>query len=534
MTPGGSPPSPLKSTPDKYPYLSLWGGPSSPPCLTAALLRTAACHRTDLALIEGERRLTYGELFGWAQTISALLAVHGVGPGDRVAVSAARSAEAIAAMLGVILSDATYVPLDPSYPARRLEYMVADCKPVVLLQQGPGPGIGIPPPPGSSAVPNMPPYEHDPDLPVYIIYTSGSTGWPKGVAVNHRCLDTMVEWQAQHSPRPDLRTAQFAPLNFDVSFQEVLGTLRGSGTLAVMPEELRREPAQLLVWLAEQRIERLFVPYLALQMLAAAARDDPVAELRLAEVNAAGEQLVCTDEIRSLFARLPGCRLVNHYGQSESAMVTSHVLNRDPQSWPMFPPIGVPLPGCEILIDPPDPSSPTIGEMLVAGDPPADGYLNQPELTRQRFITIPPSPAGHTRAFRTGDLVELTDGKVRFLTRVDDQIKLRGIRVDLLEVDAQLLADPAIIAAACAIVTSQSGAHSLRAAVVYREGATPSPKAVLDRLRKNLPEVSVPLSLTAVSELPRAPSGKIDRDAVAALISMKLSAERQQARRPDQ
>ncbi|WP_019634554.1 AMP-binding protein [Actinomadura atramentaria] len=515
------------------PSASLWGGPSAAPCLVDALLETAAGRPDATALVDGDRAFTYAELYAWAAGVRDLLADRGVAPGDRVAVCAPRGAAAVAAMLGAILRGATYVPLDPEYPVRRLEHMVADCTPRLLLSHGDTPYLGesVPiPGPDVRAEPATRPC--DPDLAVYIIYTSGSTGWPKGVTVGHRCLDTMVGWQAGHSPRPDLRTAQFAPLNFDVSFQEVLGTLRGGGTLVIMPERLRREPVELLSWLGEHRVERLFLPYLALQMLGVAARGDLLAGLRLVEVNTAGEQMVCTPEIRALFAALPGCRLVNHYGQSESAMVTSHILGDDPEDWPALPPIGVPLPGCEVLVDPADPDDPAVGELLVAGDPVSAGYLNRPELTERRYVEIPESPAGNTRAFRTGDLVEIKDGRVRFLTRLDDEVKLRGIRVDLLEVDAQLLADPAVAAAASTIVTTRSGAPSLRAALVTRgDPAELDVPATLERLRAALPEVSVPRSLTVVPELPRTPSGKIDRDAVAALILKELTSSDRRAGR---
>ncbi|NEA06103.1 AMP-binding protein, partial [Streptomyces sp. SID10116] len=446
-----------------------------------------------------------------------------------------RGAGAVAALFGVVLRGATYVPLDPEYPVERLQFMIDDCAPRAVITTDDtrvrydGPLVDIGRAPAAPGTPDLRPVDCDPTLPVYIIYTSGSTGWPKGVALGHRCIDTMAEWQASHSPRPDLRTAQFAPLNFDVSFQEILGTLCGGGTLAVMPEELRREPARLLRWLAEHRVERLFLPFVALQMLAVTARPETLAELSLVEVNTAGEQVVCSEDIRAMFARLPGCRLVNHYGQSESAMVTSHILGPDPYAWPHLPPVGVPLPGCELLIDPENPEDPHIGELLVTGHPLSEGYLGRPELTAERYVTIPTSPAGHTRAFRTGDLVELTDDGVRFLSRVDSQTKIRGIRVDLLEVDAQLLADPDIAAAATVMVTTGAGHAVLRAAVVPREGcAGPAEADALERLRKVLPDASIPASVTVLPELPRTPSGKIDRDAVATLISEDRSRRRRE------
>ncbi|MET8683176.1 AMP-binding protein [Streptomyces sp. NPDC004732] len=514
---------------------SLWGGPATPDCFLTAFVRRVTDHPDRTAVVDADRSYTYAELAAWAQAVSADLAAAGVGVGDRVAVSRPRGAGAVAALFGVMLRGATYVPLDPEYPVERLQFMIDDCAPRAVITtehtrvRYDGPLVDIGTPPGVPASLDLRPVDCDPELPAYVIYTSGSTGWPKGVALSHRCIDAMAEWQASHSPRPDLCTAQFAPLNFDVSFQEILGTLCGGGTLAVMPEELRREPGRLLRWLAEHRVERLFLPFVALQMLAVTARPDTLAQLHLVEVNTAGEQVVCSEDIRAMFAGMPGCRLVNHYGQSESAMVTSHILGPDPYAWPHLPPIGVPLPGCELLIDPESPETPHIGELLVTGHPLSEGYLGRPELTAERYVAIAPSPAGHTRAFRTGDLVELTDDGVRFLSRVDSQIKIRGIRVDLLEVDAQLLTDPDIAAAATAMVATKSGHASLRAAVVLREGCTgPVEAAALERLRKVLPEVSVPVSVTELPELPRTPSGKIDREAIVTLINEDRSRRRRE------
>lgn len=516
--------------------VSLWGGEANPRCLFDSLLVTATASPDSVALVDGQHQLTYSQLLSWARRIADRLEAHGVVTKDTVAVTGPRSAEVVAAMLGITFVGAVYVPLDPEYPARRLTFMLDDSRARVLLHAGPLPELGgtatrvaIPPHDAASAKPGPPsgrkPVACRPDLAFYVIYTSGSTGWPKGVAIPHSCLDNMVAWQAAHSPRPDLRTAQLAPLNFDVSFQEILGTLRGGGTVVIVPESLRRDPVELLSWLVENRIERLFVPYMALQMLAIAVATAPSAEgVRLLEVNVAGEQLVITEDIKTMFRRLPQARLVNHYGQSESAMVTSHIMPASVEDWPTLPPIGVPLPGCEVLIDPEDPGEPHTGELLVAGRPVSLGYLHRPDLNADRFRTVEPTPQGHTAVFRTGDLVQREDGTVRFLSRMDRQVKVRGIRIDLAEVDAHLSSQAGVEAAACVIVKTPSGTGRLRAAVTAQVGGVPPDlPAIRQHLRDVLPEVSVPLSLTLLPDLPRTPSGKIDRDAVAVLIAEDIS-----------
>ncbi|MEE1745568.1 MULTISPECIES: AMP-binding protein [unclassified Streptomyces] len=511
---------------------TLWGGDAETRCLLDRLAETARTRPDGIAVRDGEHELTYGLLFTWAARIRELLAGHGVRPGDRVAVTGPRGAAVVAAMLATVGAGATYVPLDAAYPVRRLEHMAADSAARLLLFSGDAPAfdigtraVRIPGAPDradarAAAAPTRQPC--GPDVPVYVIYTSGSTGLPKGVALPHRCVDNMAAWQWRHSVRPDLRTAQFAPLNFDVWFQEVLGTLCGGGTLVVMPESLRRDPIALLDWLADHRVERLFLPYVALHMLAVAAEAvESLGRLALVEVNTAGEQLVCTRAVRELFRRLPGCRLNNHYGQSESAMVTVHTLTGPSDSWPALPPIGGPLPGCELLVDPADPADPSVGELLVAGAPLAVGYLNQPALNAERYLTLDePTPRGHRRAFRTGDLVHVEGDTVRLLSRIDHEVKIRGVRVNPLEVDACLLEQPGVVEAVTVAVDIAQGSRQLRAAVTSDAGPDGFDGArVLKALTGLLPEQFVPVSITVVPELPRTPSGKADRDAVAAALA---------------
>jgi amino acid adenylation domain-containing protein len=504
----------------------LWGGPSDAGCVLTAF-RNAARHDPDaVALVDGGTSYTYAQLWGWAGGIARLLTELGVHRGDRVAVAGPRSAAVVAAMWAVTGVGAAYVPMDTTYPPKRLAHIFADAGAEVLLTTGDGapiPGVErtVPVPPVNAVEPDhgWKPVGCEAELPVYVIYTSGSTGVPKGVALPHRSIDNMAWWQRHHSVRPTLRTAQFAPLNFDVWFQEVLGTLGAGGTLVIMPEELRRDALALLDWLARERVERLFLPCVALHMLAVAADGSDLPELVLAEVNVAGEQLVTTPGIRRLFRRLRGCRLNNHYGQSESAMVTVHTLTGPSDDWPALPPIGTPLPGCELLIDD------ATGELLVAGAPLSTGYLNRAELNAERYLEIPETPRGHRRAFRTGDLVRIEGGAVHYVGRVDDEVKIRGFRVNPLEVDACLAEQPGVVEGVCVPIDVAQGSRQLRAAVTVADGAGVDGRRLRAALRDLLPAHSVPLSVTVVASLPRTPSGKIDR----AEVARRLAAPRRPA-----
>ncbi|WP_405798418.1 amino acid adenylation domain-containing protein [Streptomyces sp. NBC_01506] len=509
------------------PRPTLWGGATEPRCLLDGLTRHVAERPDALALVDGATRLTYAELWAWVAELATNLTRRGVEPGSRVAVTGGRGGRTVAALLATIAVGATYVPLDASYPVSRLAFMLRDSGASLLLHDGPRPafagevatltiedpfrdesGAGV----GSG---DFRPVACRPDLPVYVIYTSGSTGQPKGVTLQHSCLDNLVAWQRGDSVRPGLRTAQFAPLNFDVSFQEILGTLCDGGALVIAPEPLRRDPFAFLAWLADQRIERLFLPYVGLHMLSvAAAGQDGDLGLSLLEVNTAGEQLLCTPPIKALFEALPQARLGNHYGPSETHVVTAWTLPAGPADWPTLAPIGRPLPGCELLVDPTDPQDPATGELLVAGAAVSLGYLGRPELNAERFVTVERTPHGHTVAFRTGDLVRVEDGLVYFLSRLDYDVKIRGVRVNLLEIEACLMKLPGVATAVCVALEPVPGSRKLRAAVTLHPDVT-EPGDLRAALAELLPEASVPASVNVLSGLPQTPSGKIDRDSVA-------------------
>ena len=501
----------------------LWGGPAQPPCVLEAFARTVE-HRPDaLAVVEPGLELTYRDLAVWIGSISEMLGAAGIGHGDTVAVTGPRCAAAVAAAWAVIGAGATYLPLDGNYPRKRLTHVLDESGATLVLHVGPEPDLPVRRrariPEWSEVRPQSRSGLHfarcRPEAPVYVIYTSGSTGRPKGVVVPHRCVDNMAHWQQGHSVRPDMRTAQFAPLNFDIWFQETLSTHVGGGTLVIMAETLRQDPLELMNWLVAERIERLFLPCVALHMLStAAAASDSLSDLALREINVAGEQLVCTPAIKEFFHRLPECRLDNHYGQSESHTVSSHILTGPSETWPALASIGRPLPGCEILLDTVVGET-LVGELLVAGLPLTNGYLEQPELTAQKYVPVGPTAHGHTTAFRTGDLVSVEGDAMAFLGRVDDEVKIRGYRVNPLEVEACLGKQPGVAEAVCVSVSLGVGSRQLRAAVTVADGTRFDPDAALAAMREELPPYMVPPFITVVESLPRASSGKADRGAIA-------------------
>ncbi len=498
-------------------------------------------------------QLTYRQLNERANQLARYLTQQGVGPEARVGIMIERSIEMVVAVLGILKAGASYLPLDPAYPQERLAFMLEDAAAAVLLTQQRL--VQLLP---KSAATTVVCLDSDwaaievestenlssavaPDNLAYVIYTSGSTGKPKGVAMPHRALVNLVEWQVRHSTLgAGARTLQFASLSFDVSFQEMLSTWHAGGELVLIPEELRRDAAGLLHLLADQAVQRLFVPFVALQQLSEVSDSEGVVPSGLREVVTAGEQLQVTRQVASLFGQLRGCTLDNHYGPSESHVVTAYRLSGEASEWAMLPPIGRPIANTEIYIldahQQPVPVG-VAGELYLGGACLARGYLNREELTSERFIAHPFSEAASARLYRTGDLARYrVDGNVEFLGRLDGQVKLRGYRIELGEVEAVLSEHHMVREAAAVVREDVAGDKRLVAYVVAHGDEEVTGGDLRDQLgnelsnewrvalsselrrhmKEQVPEYMVPSSYVMLDELPLTPSGKVDRRALPA------------------
>ncbi|MFL6235266.1 MAG: amino acid adenylation domain-containing protein, partial [Thermoanaerobaculia bacterium] len=520
--------------------IAAWSLPPLPPpvpwLVHERVAARAALHPEAEAVVSGGESLSYGELLRRARRVAARLRLLGVGPDVPVGIFLGRSLDLAPAILGVLEAGGAYLPLDPGYPRERLRLMLEDARvPVVLTEPallGSLPeGAGLPlligealagpdeEPPG-----RWTPAAADPANLVYLIYTSGSTGRPKGVAMTHGAISAMLDWQLRTSRAGAGRTLQFAPLSFDVSFQEIFSAWCAGGSVVLVDEEARRDPPALLRLLAAQRVERLFLPFVALQQLALAARPGEVpASLR--EVMSAGEQLYVTPQVAALFAALPGAELHNHYGPTETHAATWHPLDGDPAAWPERPTVGRPLDHARVfLLDPdlaPVPAG-VPGELYVGGAGLARGYIGQPELTAERFLPDPFHQVGGwtpgSRLYRTGDLARwLPGGEIEYIGRGDHQVKIRGQRIELAEVEAALAGHPALRQAAVAVRGAGSGSRRLVGYAVLREGAEPlAPAALRAYLAERLPDAMVPAAWVVLGQLPLTPSGKVDRRALPA------------------
>ncbi len=495
--------------------------PSGNTSLLAPILARAAASPAAIAIRADHCEVDYGTLVTALANTARSARAAGATRGDVIALPAQRTAETIAAMLGVVACGAAYLPLDLGYPEARLNSMIEDARPRFAIAAAGGSAsarlglawIDIDPFADTSASVAA---SDDGEL-AYVLFTSGSTGRPKGVAMRRAAVAHLIDWNRTH-PRLGraARTLQFAPLGFDVSFQEIFSTFASGGTLVLPTESERRDPYALLALLARESIERLFLPYVGLQTLAEAVAAGGDVPRSLCDVITAGEQLRITPAIRALFTALPDAVLHNQYGPTETHVVTAHELSGDAAQWPELPPIGTPLPHVRVrIVDAAlhDVGAGAEGELLLGGDCVAAGYINRPELTAERFI----EHAG-ARWYRSGDRVRRRDdGALDYFGRFDEQIKIDGFRIEPAEIETVLCRHPAVAEAAVVAVDGASGPR-LVAHVVARDPR--SQKADLAPILNahcmaSLAAYLVPQTFVLHAALPLTASGKVDRRTLA-------------------
>ncbi|GAA2591730.1 amino acid adenylation domain-containing protein [Streptomyces axinellae] len=476
-----------------------------------------------VAVVDGDRILTYHQLDERAGRLAGRLIGRGVRRGDRVAVMMDRSADLLVSLLAVWKAGAAYVPVDAAYPARRVAFMVADSR-VSLMVCSAGARDGVPD--GIESV------ELDagtdegacdaaavtvrPGDLAYVMYTSGSTGTPKGVAVPHRSLVELVG-SSGWAMEPGEAVLMYAPYAFDASMFEIWVPLAWGARVMIAgpgPVDARR--------MRELVASGLTRAYLTAGNFRAVAEESPESFAGLLEVQTGGD-LVPAHAVQRVRDACPRARIRHLYGPTEATVwATWHVLEPGDVMGPALP-IGRPLPGrrAQVLDESLRPVGPgVVGELYLSGAGLADGYLNAPGLTAERFVADPCAPDSATtggggrvtggRMYRTGDLAQWTaDGELLFAGRVDHQVKIRGFRIEPGEIEAALTAQPGVQDAVLVAIDGRPIGY------VVADGDA-DPALIRERLGAVLPEYMVPAAVIVVDALPLTGNGKVDRAALPA------------------
>ncbi len=439
--------------------------------------------------------LTYRELDEQAGSLAAWLRARGVGPDALVAVEIERSPEMIVALLGVLKAGGAYVPVDPNYPEERRRFILEDAGiKLVVTRETVLEAI-------SAALAPAPRPVQSPDSLAYVIYTSGSTGRPKGVMLSHRGLLNLVHEQTRgFGVTPESRVLQFASFSFDASVSEIFMALTTGARLYLASQDTLMSPPELERLMRREAITTITLPPSLLSVL------DPGRVPELKSLISAGE--ACSWEIVSRWA--PGRRFLNAYGPTECTIGPTFYVADAAVRPSRNVPIGRPIGNTRVYIldgnlEPVPVGIP--GELYVAGVGLARGYVNRPDLTAERFLPDPFSAQGGGRMYRTGDLARyLADGNIEYLGRADDQVKVRGFRVELGEVASALREHPGVEDAVVVVRENRLVAYVTAG----------SAEGLREFVRQRLPEYMVPAAVVALTAFPLTPNGKVDRKALPA------------------
>ncbi len=516
---------PILTQADKL-QLRIWNSTkeefAEPKCLHLLVEDQARRTPDARALTFGERHLTYKEFNERANQLARKLKRVGIGRDDLVAVSMKRSLEMIVALLGVIKAGAGYVPVDPTYPAERVKFMLADCgAKMVLSHEAALAHIG------GGEFPLMllddtfqalegeskenPENQTNPGDIAYVIYTSGTTGVPKGAGNTHEGICNRLLWGQRHFPLTTSdHVPQKTPFSFDVSVWEIFGPLIAGSRLVITKPEGHRDPGYLIDLIGQEKLTVIhFVP----SMLQAFLGEGRARECRsLRRVVCSGEALA--KELEHRFFRIFDAELVNLYGPTEASVEVAW-FQCEKDSRHICVPIGRPIANIQLhILDSRMQQVPigVAGELHIGGIGVARGYHGRPELTREKFVLDSFDPTGKGRLYKTGDLARyLADGNIEYLGRIDHQVKIRGFRIELGEIETVLLQHAGV--RECVVVADDdaSGTKRLVAYLSPEAGRTLVSSELRQFLNGKLPDYMCPALFVVLETLPLNANGKVDR-----------------------
>jgi amino acid adenylation domain-containing protein len=490
-------------------------------CVHDLVSAQATAAPDGVAVVAGDQQLSYRELDSRANRLAHLLRSQGVGPDVPVGLCMERSIDLAIAALAILKAGGAYVPLDPSYPSKRLATLLEDSGTFLLVTQ-PGlanqlpagkwrtiildaDGLATADYPGTSPVTDTKPANL-----AYIIFTSGSTGRPKGVQITHASLMNLVSWHlnAFKVVRDDHAVLQASP-GFDAAVWELWPYLAVGAAVHVVDEAVRIIPERLRDWMVGHGITISFLP---------TALAERMIDLPWPPETALRILLTGADTLRRYPRPDLPFALVNNYGPTECTVVATSGTIHTGESSDELPSIGRPIEGTQVyIVDEelnPVPSG-TAGELLIGGAGIARGYLGLPELTREKFVPDPFSNDEEARLYRTGDLARfLPDGRIAFMGRMDEQIKIRGHRIEPQEISAVLDRHPDIQASCVSAYSDHLQEKRLVAYVVPANETRLSPSELRKFVGQYLPDYMVPSTFVQIAQLPRSSHGKLDRAAL--------------------
>jgi amino acid adenylation domain-containing protein len=477
-----------------------------------------------IAVKFGEKKISYSDLENEANILANRIRNNALNE-KMIGISAKKSIQTIVNLLAILKAGKAFMPIDPDYPVERLQYMVEISGLKIMLDEGVylnhWKRLGLDALPNLVSVKDNFLIEEDyKNEPAVILFTSGSTGKPKGVVLGHQGLWNNIQFQCKYPWNgPGIKTLQYAHLAFDGAVLEIFSALCSGGELHLIDEDQRLDNLNLLEYLVKNEINRVFLPNVALQSLIEEALVLDYFPTSLKEITTAGELLKITQNFRQFFKNLPETVLKNAYGPTEASVcVTEFVLDRDPNLWEEVPCIGKEISGVRLwVLDKnliPVMEGET-GELYISGDCLAFGYVNRKDISDEKFFYWESPNEEIVRIYNTGDWVKKgNNGNYYFKGRKDEQIKIRGNRVEIGEVEIAISRIPGVLQVVVKPQNDQFGQKFLSGYIKAVNFGELDLSLVKKQLKRILPDFMIPEYLVEIREFSKTSSGKIDKQAL--------------------